>query len=323
MTLMRSPLPALVAARLRLRGLDAQACLREFELQRALEDSHVIAPVETLAAFYDDAAKRLEQPNLGLDLVDAIDRGAYGLAEFGIRAAPTVREAIGRLARFSTLLNEATVVTVEETADQLRVHQHIPGYPLSGGRHSNEYFIAVLLAFGGALAEGAFVVNGVWFCHAAPAELGRHREIFGDTPIRFDEADNGFSIPRALADAPLRSADPALMQAIDAQAEQLLSKRRPAPEFINVVREAIGRALRNGPLSLSDAAHLLAMTPRTLQRRLGEHDTSFREVLDSLRRELHEQLAAQGVSTEEIAFRLGYTDMGSFRRAQRRWASSS
>lgn len=319
---MRTPLPALIAARLRERELDADACLREFELQRALEDTHVLAPVETLAAFYDDAAQRLGQPNLGLDLVDAIDRGAYGLAEFGIRAAPTVREAIARLARFSTLINEATVVTVEETADELSLHQRIPGYPLSGGRHSNEYFIAVLLAFGQALAEGSFIVTGVWFCHAAPVDLSRHQDFFGETEIRFDAPDNGFSIPRALADASLRSADPALMQAIDAQAEQLLSTRRPEPGFIDVVREAVAQALRDGPLSLADAAKLLSMTPRTLQRRLGESETSFRELLDTIRHELHEQLLAQGVSAEEIAFRLGYADMGSFRRALRRWSSA-
>ena len=62
------------------------------------------------------------------------------------------------------------------------------------------------------------------------------------------------------------------------------------------------------------------MTPRTLQRRLAEHDTSFREVLDRLRSELHTRLAAQAICAQEIAFRLGYADMGSFRRAQRRWS---
>ncbi len=320
MTLMRTPLPALVATRLTGAGLDADACLRPFDLQRALIETHVVAEVQRLAEFYDAAAAHLGEPDLGLSLIDAIDRGAYGLAEFGIRAAPTIREATKRLARFSMLLNEATVVRLDETSDELRIHQRIPGYPQAGGRHANEYFIAVLHGSAQVMTERAFVATEVWFSHPAPPDQRRHRAVFGDARLRFDCADNGLSIPRSVTELPLRSADPALMLAIDRQAEQLLAARASEPDAIDVVRDATARALQDGPVSLADVAALLAMSPRTLQRRLGDHGTSFREVLDTLRRALHARLSAQGISSQQIAFRLGYADMGSFRRAQRRWS---
>lgn len=320
MTLMRSPLPGLIGSRLAAHGLDPSACLGAFGLQQAIEDTHVVAEVETLAAFYDDAARRLDEPNLGLELVSSVQRGAYGLAEFGIRAAPTMREAIHRLARFSVLLNEATVVDFEETPVALEVHQRIPGYPLSGGRHANEFFIAVLLVSGHAVTEGGLVATDVWFCHPAPPDLSRHRAIFGSATLAFDRPDNGLAISLENAARPLASADPELMRAIDHQANALLADRKGHNEFIDRVRESSAKALRDGSSSLADVAQLLAMTPRTLQRRLAEHDTSFREVVDGLRRELHTRLAAQGICAQEIAFRLGYADMGSFRRAQRRWS---
>lgn len=319
MTLMRSPLPGLIASRLAEHGLDAHACLGAFGLQQALEDFHVVAEVETLAAFYDDAAQRLDQPDLGLALVSAVERGAYGLAEFGIRAAPTIREAVRRLARFSVLLNEATVVEFEETAETLEVHQRIPGYPLSGGRHANEFFIAVLMVSGHAITEGGLVATEVWFSHPAPSDLSRHRAVFNNAELSFDRPDNGLAIPLENAERALASADPELMRAIDHQAEALLAGRSTHHEFIDRVRECSAKALRDGSSSLADVAQLLAMTPRTLQRRLAEHETSFREVVDGLRRELHARLTAQGICSQEIAFRLGYADMGSFRRAQRRW----
>lgn len=320
MTLMRSPLPGLLGSRLTEHGLDPRECLGAFGLQQALEDTHVVAEVETLAAFYDDAARRLNQPDLGLEMVSAVERGAYGLAEFGIRAAPTMREAIERLARFSVLLNEATVVEFEETARTLEVHQRIPGHPLAGGRHSNEFFIAVLLVSGHAITEGGLIATEVWFSHPAPSDLSRHQAIFGDAKLSFDRPDNGLAIPLENAERPLASADPELMRAIDHQANALLASRSGHNEFIDRVRESSAKTLRDGSSSLADVAQLLAMTPRTLQRRLAEHDTSFREVLDGLRSELHARLAAQGICAQEIAFRLGYADMGSFRRAQRRWS---
>lgn len=319
MTLMRSPLPGLIGSRLAEHGLDAHACLGAFGLQQALRDAHVVAEVETLAAFYDDAAQRLDQPDLGLEMVSAVERGAYGLAEFGIRAAPTIREAIARLARFSVLLNEAAVVEIEETTQALEVHQRIPGYALSGGRHSNEFFIAVMLVSGRVITEGGLVATEVWFSHPAPADLSRHRAIFSDAKLSFDRPDNGLAIPLENAEHPLASADPELMRAIDHQANALLAGRPAQNEFIDLVRECATKTLRDGSSSLADVAQLLAMTPRTLQRRLAEHETSFRKVVDGLRRELHARLTAQGICAQEIAFRLGYADMGSFRRAQRRW----
>ena len=317
---MRSPLPALIGSRLAEHGLDARECLGAFGLQHALENTHVVAEVETLAAFYDDAARRLDQPDLGLAMVSAVGRGAYGLAEFGIRAAPTMREAIVRLARFSVLLNEATVVDFETTARSLEVHQRIPGHPLAGGRHSNEFFIAVLLVSGNAITEGGLIATEVWFAHPAPPDLSRHRKIFKDAKLSFDRPDNGLAISLESAERPLASADPELMHAIDHQANALLASRSGHNEFIDRVRECSATMLRDGSSSLADVAQLLAMTPRTLQRRLAEHDTSFREVLDKLRCELHSRLSAQAVCSQEIAFRLGYADMGSFRRAQRRWS---
>lgn len=320
---MRSPLPSLVAARLRAAGDDVESRLAAFGLTRALTESHVVAEVDALAAFYDDAAARLEQPDLGLDLIADIDRGAYGLAEFGMRAAPTVREGLRRLARFAVLLNEATTVYVREAGASVCVHQRIPGHPMSGGRHSNEYFIAVLLVFGQSLTDGGLFAERVWFCHPAPTDFSTHRRIFGSATLEFDRPDNGLAIPRSVAETPLASADPALMQAIDAQAEQLLSARSVAHEFLDRVRDAMARSLHEGTPALPDIAELLAMTARTLQRRLAEHGTSFRELLDELRFELHDRLVAQGLSAQETAFRLGYADMGSFRRAQRRWKSGS
>lgn len=318
-TLMRTPLPSLVAHRLTEAGVDAHACLATFGLERALNEPHVTAEVDTLAAFYDDAASRLNAPDLGLELVASIDRGAYGLAEFGIRAAPTVREAMRRLARFAVLLNEATTVTLEESDEGLHVHQAIPGHPLAGGRHSNEYFMALLVVGGRAMTQGGLEASEVWFCHPAPEHLERHRATFGTATLRFDQADNGITLSRATADRPLRSADPALMHAIDAQADTLLEQRAEGSEFVATVRASLGQALRGGSVTLADIARHLAMTPRTLQRRLADHDTSFREVVDAVRRELHARLSEQGISAQEIAFRLGYADMGSFRRAQRRW----
>jgi AraC-like DNA-binding protein len=62
------------------------------------------------------------------------------------------------------------------------------------------------------------------------------------------------------------------------------------------------------------------MHRRTLNRRLKEHDTTFQQILDTVRFTVaKELLESSGVSLEEIASALGYGDIVSFIRAFKRW----
>ena len=59
---------------------------------------------------------------------------------------------------------------------------------------------------------------------------------------------------------------------------------------------------------------------RTLQRRLAEEGTSFRSVVDALRRDLSsEHLRRRDTPTSEIAYLTGYSDVSAFTHAVRRW----
>jgi AraC-like DNA-binding protein len=87
------------------------------------------------------------------------------------------------------------------------------------------------------------------------------------------------------------------------------------------VERAIGRALDRGQSpEVGVIAAQLAMSERTLQRRLGERSTKFAEVVDRVRRSWAERyLADDRLAIGEIAFLLGYGDVSNFHRAFRRW----
>jgi AraC-like DNA-binding protein len=64
----------------------------------------------------------------------------------------------------------------------------------------------------------------------------------------------------------------------------------------------------------------MAMTPRTLHRRLSSEGTSYRELRDCTRIEIAKQLLRDlALTTEQIAFRLGFSELSAFSRAFRRW----
>ena len=85
------------------------------------------------------------------------------------------------------------------------------------------------------------------------------------------------------------------------------------------VREVLRLRLCNGDINLGATARALAMSGRSLQRRLNGRGTSYQKVLDGLRYELASYYAAQQVDVDGLAHRLGYTEASAFNRAFKRW----
>ena len=68
----------------------------------------------------------------------------------------------------------------------------------------------------------------------------------------------------------------------------------------------------------------MATTSRTLHRRLAEHGTSFRQLLDSVRLDLaRAYLGETELPVTEIGFLIGFADLSSFSRAFKRWTGPS
>ena len=68
----------------------------------------------------------------------------------------------------------------------------------------------------------------------------------------------------------------------------------------------------------------MAMSERTLHRRLEAEGTSFQKILDSARRDLAERyMDRKDLSLAEIAFMLGFSDQSSLFRASKRWFGTS
>ncbi|MEO1056502.1 MAG: helix-turn-helix transcriptional regulator, partial [Actinomycetota bacterium] len=86
------------------------------------------------------------------------------------------------------------------------------------------------------------------------------------------------------------------------------------------VRAALVELLPAGSTAMRDVGRSLAMSTRTLQRRLAEEGTSFQAVLASTREALaRHYLSNEAISTTEISFLLGYADPSSFYRAFHEW----
>jgi AraC-like DNA-binding protein len=90
------------------------------------------------------------------------------------------------------------------------------------------------------------------------------------------------------------------------------------------VRSTLLETLPAGEVSIQVISRKLAVSARTLQRRLQDEGTSFQRILDTLRASLaHHYLRNTEMSSAEISFLLGFEDSNSFARAFQSWTGKT
>jgi AraC-like DNA-binding protein len=93
---------------------------------------------------------------------------------------------------------------------------------------------------------------------------------------------------------------------------------------LEAVCRLIDALLPKGYPAIEDIAHLLRVSPRTLQRLLSEEGASYSGMVEHCRRQTAcDALEYTGKSVKDIATDLGYRDASSFSRAFRRWTGAA
>ena len=250
---------------------------------------------------------------------------AYGHA---LLSCPRFDDAIALTQRFEGLahdLGRSELVLDGETA---HYRWHSPWLAAHPCPALPESVMAGILAFATWLAQRPLPVLALAFPHAAPSpELRDAIDQRLGLRVVYDAPVTSATVPAALLQEPIPSADPTLFPMLEQHAAQQLALRERALRAASAqdalamqVQRCIAESLAIDGARLGDVAAALGMSARTLQRRLAEAGTPFQGLLDATRRELARQyLRDPGLSLTEIAFLLGYAEQSSFNHACRGW----
>jgi AraC-like DNA-binding protein len=124
-------------------------------------------------------------------------------------------------------------------------------------------------------------------------------------------------------EARILSADPALLAVFEGDAQRRLEHLESRGGVSSRVLTVLGSRLKGEVPALSSVASELAMSERSIQRGLREEDTSYRQLVDVVRKDLALQhLSRPGTSATDVAFLLGFSEPSAFTRAFRRWTGA-
>lgn len=285
-------------------------------------------PIELVSHSIQVIAELINEPNLGLLLASRI-RKSHDLFNALISDVNlSNRDYFLAMARYVQICTEVFTLNVHATNKTIKITLN-PNSPTTINYHQVEGFsnILVLMTADRHSSFNKIRLSKVTFTHAAPDQASHHAVIyenqFGITPL-FESEENAlyfdnhnedaFSAESALSDISIHN-----IQRIEARYQKEFGENYGARcVFLLKLLLCLGEPNKD------TLANILALTPRTLQRRLKEEGTSFRQLLKDLRIQLaKEYLKEHHMNGEKLAFALGYRDSSQFFKNFRDWFGMS
>ena len=256
--------------------------------------------------------------NFGLAVARHIRPSTFHVVGYAMSCSATLKRAAERFAHSARLISDSALVSFEPVAG---------GYCLevdlrTAGRQPIYQTIDTVLAGFFLLCEWILTRKitpiEVRLRHRPPADEMAYKQVF-DCPIRFEAQSNAIVFRAEDLEQPVPSANEELAMVLDEMTSRYLALRF-GQRFSRKVRDVLARQLPTGETHKAETARIMAMTERTLLRRLRDENTTYKEVLDRLREELaFDYLLDPELTIDRIALLLGFSGSNTFSRAFVRW----
>jgi len=302
-------------------GVDVAGLLGPLGLVETLfDDAENLIAFPILGQLLQDCVSQSRCPHFGLLLGQRTGSECLGLIGQVLPHAPDVGTALRGLVLNLHLHDRGAALLLSLEGDAA-VLSYLIYHQGDGIDQINDGAMAITFNTLRSLCGPAWLPGEVWFAHRQPEDLAPYRRFF-QAPLRFDREGTALVFPARWLDRALPGADPVRRQEIERRiaAQGYLDPR----DLVGRLRCALRTLLVTSRGSQQEVAQLLALHPRTLNRRLAEQGTSFVALVAEVRYDIARQLLANtAMSISQVAAILNYAEPSAFTRAFRRWSGLS
>ena len=168
----------------------------------------------------------------------------------------------------------------------------------------------------------SFAAREFHVTYRPPDDASRYPDIFG-CPVMFGEAENRLVFDATWLDGTPKLGNNITYATVVELCDGLMDELQLGAGVAGKVRRVLLTNLMR-PRSFGDIAGDVNMSERTLRRKLREENTSFRSLVDQLRKEMAiKYLRDTNLTVEAISESLGFSDAANFRQAFRRWTKTA
>jgi AraC-like DNA-binding protein len=254
-------------------------------------------------------------PDIGLRLATETQVHEYEVAQLAAFHSPDAQTALEKMARYKRLCGPKDM-SIERAGEEVVVHTRwVHASTPSPPRLIDASFASLLTLLQRATGK-SLAPKRLELSRARGDEVMLMR--FFGCPLRFRATRDALVLESHVLAMPFVTHNADLLDVLVPGLEQKVAPL--SATFLEAVESAVARRMIGERPSVEKVAEALALSSRTLQRRLGEIGVSYQQVLDGVRHQTALRLLrARRIDISEIAFLLGFEELNSFTRAFRAW----
>ena len=308
---------------LRKSGVPVGRYLRRNGLPTLCEDPNAFLPLLKVWAFFDDVAQG-EDADIGWLVSQYIgDKTLNANLLREVESAPTLLSAVNRLVQKISL--EATDIDmgVLRRRNDYLFYMHYPG---KGGEAG--YMVSQAYQIGFFISLSRHFLGQNW----VPDQIGIESSLVSPLlesyvpgcQILTKQSAGYITVPTHLALRPVHHLDSKTGNVENPLLSQELVVKTHNISYVDSLRAVLKPYLSDGYISQRIAAELMGTSVRTLSRKLHDHHTTYRRLIDELRFDVaKKKLKIPGMQIGEDARYAGFKDQGDFSRMIRRVSGMS
>ena len=314
-------LARLACARLREHGKDVAAVLAEVGAKpEQVSDDTIRLEVPKQIRILEIASEELQDGLLGFHLARNFDLREIGLIYYVIASSERLADALLNGKRYCTIMNEGVRLDVKLDERSATIALDYVDVDRRSDRHQMEFWLVALVRICRQATDTRLAPRSLRIRHQRDETPPEMRSFFG-CDVEFGAASDEIVFQAAAASLPIVGSDNYLNNLLLRYAEEALADR---PQVHTSLRSAVERVLPkllpHAKASASSVAQKLAISTRTLSRKLRDEDVAFAGILEETRASLARRyLAERDLPVSEIAWLLGYGEVSSFTHAFKRW----
>ena len=256
---------------------------------------------------------------LAFELTKNFDLADFGIVGYAMMSSKSGREAIKLWISYSHYLVGSLIdVALEETDSYWKLRFTETSTIDKAAVFCTEEVLLHILSLGEKLLGASLHCQSLHLSYDAPAHHKLYKKIF-KCPVAFGAEKTELAVSRPSLDSEIKTNNRELYNICLVHCDQVLRQITRHSSTATRIRTLLLENTGRIP-PLKEVADTLNMSPTSLKRHLLEEGLSYKKLVNEFRNDLAKQyLSNSPMSTKEIAFVLGYEDVGAFRRAFKAW----
>ncbi|WP_395297547.1 helix-turn-helix domain-containing protein [Kitasatospora hibisci] len=280
-------------------------------------------PAATTVRLWELTTVRAPWTEVSLLMTQQSAIGALGVWDYLITSAPTplegIHDAAAHLASVADLSTEGLRIT--EDGDLITIsHLNEADQTYEAASAVRAYALGLYQRRLSDAAGRRLVPLRVALATGTPRRHGALTELYGTQAIDFEAPLSSITFRACDLRTPAPHVQPGLSAVLRRHAEHTLNSAIPLHDWLDLFRAVLASTCDSAAPTLPAVAQRMAVSARTLQRRLDEHGTTWTDEVETVRRtRITHLIRTTDLSIETIASRSGYADARALRRAVQRW----